>query len=259
MSDPAEQMTDEQALEHRTLRQHQLAAILDHFKKLRKQGVGARAACVIIAPIYNRSPETIYYHIQRFRSTSGAAADYLRSNALKMAMRVVRKANVDQAIDVLSRPNIGVLEPAKGKESGGGGGFFISVNADSCGAVKVGVATREGGEAPLTSIREGAGYGYGLQGQIEGATGTDEAEIIDVWEEGTAGAAVRQEVAAVQRADETTPGRLQVTGRGTGHSKNFKSAVEAARKRVAAARERAEERKIKAKARELKRELKTKV
>lgn len=76
--------------------------------------------------------------VQRYQPTTNIAEVILKKGAARMAARIVRRANVTEAIDVLSRPNIGVLDPIKKAE--GGGGFIMSITAESCGTVKVGMA-----------------------------------------------------------------------------------------------------------------------
>jgi hypothetical protein len=127
---------------------------------------------------------TVYELIRRLRSTTDVATQYIQSNALKLAMRVVRKANVDQAIGVLSRPNIGVLDPAG--EGGGGGGrqFMVGVAMDSLGSVKVGVQIGPiagaigSGEARSASPRDNTeGVEDGME--MEGALQTIEEEATE--------------------------------------------------------------------------------
>lgn len=103
--------------------------------------------------------------------TTGLAIDFIRARAFRMARRVVNEGSVDALINILERPNVGVLDPVKKVESGGGG-FFISVQADSCGAVNVGVMPQQSMEArpdlpalpaPEESIIDMA-PGYGEEG-----------------------------------------------------------------------------------------------
>lgn len=84
--------------------------------------------------------------IARYQPTTELAQVILKKGAMRLAARIVRRANVTEAIDVLSRPNIGVLDPIKKQE--GGGGFIMSITAESCGTVKVGVAIAGPPEAP---------------------------------------------------------------------------------------------------------------
>ncbi len=104
-------------------------------------------ACEKIGKHLGRPHTTIWAVIRRLRPTTGIAGDYIKANAFKLAHRIVQHASVEQSIDILSRPNIGVLEPIK-KGEVGGGGFYLSVQSDSCGAVKVGVAMPGSGPAP---------------------------------------------------------------------------------------------------------------
>jgi hypothetical protein len=109
--------------------------ILNRYKRLTKQeGRPMGEACATIAEEWHRSPDSIRTLIRRFQPNVDGAEAYIKANALKLAMRVVRKASVDHAIDLLSRSNVGVLAP-KQEGGGAGGGFFLSVQADSCGAV----------------------------------------------------------------------------------------------------------------------------
>lgn len=84
--------------------------------------------------------------IQRFMPTTDLAEALLQKKAFRLASRIARKANVTEAIDVLSRPNIGVLAPIKKVE--GGGGFVLSISMDSCGAVAVGAKLNGSQEPP---------------------------------------------------------------------------------------------------------------
>lgn len=98
-------------------------------------------SCEAVALEFGRDKTTIYNVMRRFEPTNEVAEAYLKAQALRLAVRVVREANPEQAIDILSRKNMGVIAP-KAEEGAGGGGFFLSVQADSCGAVKIGVATQ---------------------------------------------------------------------------------------------------------------------
>lgn len=124
---------------------HILQEILERFDAYRKQGLGLMEAYEKVGNDVGRSQRVIGVIINRMRPTVGAARLYLRSKALRMARRVVSKGTTAELINILERPSIGVLEPLK-KAEAGGGGFFLSVSADSCGAVKVGIAA---GQAAL--------------------------------------------------------------------------------------------------------------
>lgn len=130
------------------LRPEEIGTIIGRFRQLVKAGTLVVDAYNIIGTELNLKPSTVQNVIRRLKSSQRIATEYLQANALRLAMRVARKANVDQSIDILSRPNIGVLEPIKRNENSGGG-FFLAVSADSCGAVKV-VAGQSPEEAPLS-------------------------------------------------------------------------------------------------------------
>ena len=66
----------------------------------------------------------------------GLALDYLRARSLEMAKRVVEEANVEEALDLLSRPNIGVLEPIPKASAKMQVGFFTNIQTGSLGAVQ---------------------------------------------------------------------------------------------------------------------------
>lgn len=123
----------------------ELAEMVTRYKELKSRGLGIMEACEAVALELGRETSTIYHAVRRLQPTTDLAQTYLQSQALRLAVRAVRKANVTEAIDILSRKNMGVLAP-KTEEQGGAGGFFLSVQADSCGAVKIGIATNDSGE-----------------------------------------------------------------------------------------------------------------
>src|SRR5438874_2067965 len=120
---------------------HIAAQIFMRFKQLRKQGEHVMPACEIIAKELgeNFSVKTVWGVVDRLRPTDQLASVYLKSQAMRLAIRLVKQADAAQAMELLSRPSIGVIAPKARENSGGGdGGFFLSVQVDSCGAVKVG-------------------------------------------------------------------------------------------------------------------------
>jgi hypothetical protein len=124
----------------------ELALILERFDHYRKvEGLGLMQAYEAVGSETGRSTKVIGVIINRQRPTVNAARTYLRSKALRMARKIVKRGSTADLINILERPGIGVLDPLK-RQDGGGGGFFLSVSADSCGAVKIGVAT---GQAQL--------------------------------------------------------------------------------------------------------------
>lgn len=121
----------------RKFKTSEISDIISAFKRLTTvQNVPIGEACAQIAGDYGRTKDVIYALVRRFVPSVDAADAFLKANALRLAMRVVRKADVDQAIDVLSRSNIGVLAP-KQEAGGNAGGFFLSVTAETCGAVSM--------------------------------------------------------------------------------------------------------------------------
>jgi hypothetical protein len=91
--------------------------------------------------------------IKRHQPSIDHAKMILHAGTAKMAQRLVNRANTSEIIDIFSRPNIGILAP-KASSEGGGGGFFLSVQTDSLGGVKVGVAGGQRRELPAASEAE---------------------------------------------------------------------------------------------------------
>jgi hypothetical protein len=121
-----------------------ISEILSLFKRLTEvEGYQVWEAHKILATQFDRTPATILNLLKRFRPTTKTAQSYMEAQALKLAMRVVRNADVDQAIDVLSRPNLAVLAPAK-EIASGPQGFFLSVQAENLGAVRLATGAVQG-------------------------------------------------------------------------------------------------------------------
>lgn len=116
----------------------ELAEIMGLYEQGLKAGYSKLALYETIGAQVGRSPGVISAVCRRLRPTVNLAQVKLKAAAARLVDRVIAKANVEEAMDLLSRPNIGVLEPMKGNQAGEGG-FFMSVSADSCGAVKIGV------------------------------------------------------------------------------------------------------------------------
>lgn len=129
-----------------------VSELLGAWKKLKAEGHTRRGAADILGVVHGLLPDTVEAILKRYAPTVHVAQHYLQARSLKLAMRVVRKANVDQAIDILSRPNIGVLDPIVGKGGLGGGGFFLSVETSALGAVRIGVGATEGGSEAQASL-----------------------------------------------------------------------------------------------------------
>src|SRR5262245_59220066 len=130
------------------LREHEIAELMKRYKVYRRHH-NIVDSCKLVSKELDIPWETVYGVQRRLRPTVGLAEDYLRANAFKLATRVVRKANVDQAMNILSRPNVGVLHPAAGAGEGGGSRFMIGVSIDSLGAVKVAGAVEHAALPPV--------------------------------------------------------------------------------------------------------------
>ena len=129
----------------------EISLMMGMFNKLhRVDGMPLTETYKVIGDAVNRDFKTVCDVIKRYLPTTDLGTAILRANAADMALKIVKKGTVAELIDVLERPNIGVLDPVK---KGGGEaetGFVLSVSADSLGAVKVGVAV--GGSAPKQAL-----------------------------------------------------------------------------------------------------------
>lgn len=134
------------------IRERELAEIMARYKRLRRLGWQIMDACHHIGDKMGIPGDTVYRITRRLAPTTDLAADILKANAAKMAVKVVKKGNVDQMLDVLTRSNIGVLAPEKHVSGPSGPQFFIGVSADSLGAVKVGVQVVNQDPAEVTPV-----------------------------------------------------------------------------------------------------------
>lgn len=103
-----------------------------------------------VARLFDRDPDTISKIAKEFAPTKVLASAKLQSKLSTLVDRVLEKADVDQIIDILSRPNIGILEPHAKPGSGAGNNFgiMVSVNTGSLAAV-ADVASLAAGQAPV--------------------------------------------------------------------------------------------------------------
>lgn len=122
------------------VRSEELADILALYEEQKRAGKPLMECYAAVGEVVGRSPAVVRSIISRLRPTNALARVYIQSKSMKLAMKVVREANVAQAIDILTRPNIGVLDPLKSNNNEGG--FFMSMTADSCGAVKLAVTNQ---------------------------------------------------------------------------------------------------------------------
>lgn len=113
-------------------------AILEAVQASLDQGALLTYAYKYVARGWGVHEQTIAAIWKRHRSTAKLATMKIQAQASAIVEKIIEKAPTNELIDILSRPNIGVLEPMK--SGNGGGGFIVSVSADSCGGVKVGVA-----------------------------------------------------------------------------------------------------------------------
>lgn len=134
--------------------------ILSLMEESLAKGFTIEATYKYIAKVQGRSPEAIKYFLKKLRSTKTLAKMKLEAGLSKMVDRVIEKAPTTELIDILSRPNIGILEPAK--RGGEQTGFVLSVQADTCGSVKVGVAAG-------VSLTPGAAHGEVMDRPIPAA------------------------------------------------------------------------------------------
>lgn len=117
----------------------ELQQIMDLFVDCRKRGMSKMDCYTRIGQLVGRTPKVIGVTITRLNPTTDLAKMFIRARAMKLVKRLVNKAGPSEIINILERPSMGVLD-APSKVGEGQGGFFISVSADTCGAVKVGVA-----------------------------------------------------------------------------------------------------------------------
>lgn len=96
----------------------------------------AGASLTEMSKSLGRDHSTISRFLATMRDTSDVARAIIRAGSVTLAERIVKKATVSEAMDVLSRPGIDVLTPAVGK-GGAGNGFNVqlSVAVASCGTV----------------------------------------------------------------------------------------------------------------------------
>ena len=108
---------------------HEVNAIL----RLRAEGKSPAA----IGDIIERSVEAVRSCLNRYSDTTAIAEATFKRDAVVMAERVIKRGSTEELIDVMSRPNIGVLAPAvKPGTQPGGFSIQVSVGVASLGATK---------------------------------------------------------------------------------------------------------------------------
>lgn len=123
-----------------------------------------------IAYELGRNRKTIDRFIHSMTDSTPLATAMIKASAHHLVKRVLDKADVNQALDILSRPNIGVLKPINRQADGPQ--IMISVNQESLGGVQqVGVGI-PGGSSPSplrllpstdTLVGAGGDYDQGVQ------------------------------------------------------------------------------------------------
>lgn len=117
-----------------------------------------------IARLLGRNETTICRYLASMIDTSDLAKKTIKAGASRLAERIIRKADVKESIELLSRPGIDVIAPAvKGAATGGGFGIRVSVGVGSCGTV----VQVEGGSSNASNRIEETGEGV-IQGVVEG-------------------------------------------------------------------------------------------
>lgn len=81
----------------------------------------------------HREQETVRKFIRSMRDTTTMATRTIRARSSSMVEKVLRKADPALLVDILQRPNIGVLKPVV-REPVNQLGIFVSVGRDSLGA-----------------------------------------------------------------------------------------------------------------------------
>lgn len=160
-----------------------------------------------------------------FFPTKGLAKSYLLANTLRLARRVVEEANVEESIDILSRPDIGVLAPAQRGAAPQQVSVMTSINPADLGGVQVAVMTGAPAMPPPTP-QEIADHAWAIPPALTppssrhadvGPTRAPDLPalipaIIDVAPASAPALAVATPTAARVRAARTTDGRVRRSG-----------------------------------------------
>ena len=89
-----------------------------------------------VARLFGRDESTITRIVKELKPTKALAQAKLEASLATLVDKVIDKADVNQIVDILSRPNIGVLEaPVKAGGGAGGPNIGISVQVGSLAAV----------------------------------------------------------------------------------------------------------------------------
>lgn len=124
----------------------ELSYVLEKYQALAQQGRPLLDIYKEIGLEIGRHPEHVGQKVREYRPTVKLAVAKVRARAAKLIERVMEKGTVDQTMDLLSRANIGVLEPIR-KSGGEMAGAQVLVNIGSLGAASISV-----GEAPAPQM-----------------------------------------------------------------------------------------------------------
>ncbi len=145
-----------------------VAEIVDRYEAAKKRGLIDTQAYNEVADAMGIDASSVRYHVKALKSTVALAKRKLLAKASVMVDRIVEKAPTSELIDILSRPNIGVLDPAQ-KGQQGNGGFFLSVEMGSLGGVRATAAMLpESAPAlpPASEIIDITGDAYAQNGHV---------------------------------------------------------------------------------------------
>lgn len=126
-----------------------------------------------ISKEFGRDCSTIARLLKDYKPTTLLARASLQARASELVDRVLEKADVDQLIDILQRPNIGVLDPVAPRGGGGGTNVGILVSVTPASLPAVDAATYTDGKPVLQAgedIIEGKSVRVGgaVVGQLAG-------------------------------------------------------------------------------------------
>ncbi len=110
------------------------SAVESMTRDVTKRGMGVTAAVRRMALKFGTHEMTMWALWKKYRDSRHIAGIYLKAQAFRMAQSIVEHGTPADHIDVLTRPNIAVLQPTVKGETGGTG-LFISVSAATCGAM----------------------------------------------------------------------------------------------------------------------------
>lgn len=130
-----------------------IAEIIDAYEIALTKGMTPTMAYITAAKEVGVDASSVRYHVKQLKSTVALAKLKIKAKASAMVDRIIEKAPTSELIDILSRPNIGVLEPAQ-KGGQGSGGFMLTVAMDSCGAVRATAAMLPDAPAALPPARD---------------------------------------------------------------------------------------------------------